>query len=84
MMPTVRSRSDLREYRYASLAAALLRGIAQDDSGHGADPPAGPDGVRVIEEALNERRRLLRARRLILVILAATTVAVFAGRLVLS
>ena len=84
MLPTVRSRSDLREYRYASLAAALLRSIAQDDSVQGPDLSAGPLGVRVIEKALSERRRLLRVRRLILVILAASTVAVFAGRLVLS
>ena len=84
MLPTVRTRSDLREYRYASLAAALLRSIARDDSVQGADLPGGPDGVRVIEKALSERRRLLRARRLILVILAASTLAVFAGHLVLS
>jgi hypothetical protein len=84
MMSTGRSRSNPREYQYASLAASLLRRIAQDDSVQGADLPRDPVGVRVIEEALGQRRRLLRARRLILVILAATTVAVFAGRLVLS
>jgi hypothetical protein len=84
MMSTVRSRSNLREYRYASLAAELLRGVAQDDSVQGVDLPGRAEGVQVIEQALKERRRLLYARRLILVILAATTVAVFAARVILS
>ena len=83
MMPTSRSRAELPSYHYASRAAALLAGVVREELGRCVDAGERPEDLRAIEDALRERRRRFRARRVI-VIVAATALAACAAHLALS